>query len=336
MASYDLCIDVGSSFTTIYKKNSGVVLREPSVMLMSNAGKNLKLISVGLQAQKYCGKLSTDQILVRPIVDGVIKNVDLTKKMINYFLGKVVKYNMIKPIIKIIVCLPTSLTSEQYEDYKNVFYSIGFAKIDFVYNVVCASLNDSQYFSLGKANLIVNIGAGKTEICSIVNNKIISACSVNVGGNLLDKKIAEHLAKIKGYVVSQNIANKLKQEIGSLYETDKSTMEITVQDAATQSPLTTIITAQELLNPIYEVYFKIMQTIQVFLNNCSPEVAQDIKQDGIVFCGGGAQITGLEKFFKKVLGVSGFVVDNAEVFGVLGSETLFASPSVLQRVVEEN
>lgn len=336
MASYDLCIDVGSGFTTIYKKNCGVVLREPSVLLMSNSGKNLKLISVGAEAQKYCGKLTSDQVLVRPIVDGVIKNVELTKKMISYFLGKIVKFKMVKPIIKIIVCLPTSLTSEQYEDYKKVFYSIGFAKIDFVYNTVCCSLNDNQYFTLGKANLIVNIGAGKTEICSIVNNKIISACSVNVGGNLLDKKIAEHLAKTRGYLVSQNIANKLKHEIGSLYETDTSSMEVTVQDASTQSPITAIITAQELLNPIYEVYFKIMQTVQVFLNNCSPEVAQDVKQEGIIFCGGGSLITGLEKFFKKVLGISGFVVDNSEIFAVSGSETLFASPSVLQRVVEEN
>jgi len=336
MASYEFCIDVGSNYTTIYKKNCGVVLREPSVMLMSNIGKNLKLLSVGLQAQKYCGKLSNDQVLVRPIVEGVIKNVELTKKMISYFLGKVVEFKMIKPIIKIIVCLPTSLTQKQYEDYKDVFYSIGFAKIDFVYNVVCASLNDSQYFSLGKANMIVNIGAGKTEICTIVNNKIISACSVNIGGNLLDNKIVEHLSKTKNYMVSANIANKLKQEIGSLYETDKSSMEVTVQDLSTQTPINTIITAQELLTPIYEVYFKIMQTIQVFLNNCSPEVAQDIKQDGIVFCGGGSQITGLEKFFKKVLGISGFVVDNSEVFSVLGSESLFANPALLQTVVEEN
>ncbi|MBQ3047518.1 MAG: rod shape-determining protein [Clostridia bacterium] len=336
MSSYELCIDVGSNYTTIYKKNSGIVLREPSVLLMSNTGKNLKLINVGLQAQKYCGKLSSDQVLVKPIIEGVIKNVDLAKKMINYFLGKIIQFKMVKPIIKIIVCLPTSLTQKQYEDYKDVFYSIGFAKIDFVYNVVCASLNDSQYFSLGKANMIVNIGAGKTEICSIVNNKIISACSVNVGGNFLDNKIVEHLAKTKNYMVSANIASKIKHEIGSLYETDKSSMEVTVQDLTTQSPINTIITAQELLTPIYEVYFKIMQTIQVFLNNCSPEVVQDIKQEGIIFCGGGAQITGLEKFFKKVLGVSGFVVDNPEVFGVLGSESLFANPAMLQTIVEEN
>ena len=126
MSSYELCIDLGSSFTTIYKKNSGIVLREPSLVLLNNSGKNLKILNVGMQAQKLSGKLSSDQVLVKPVIEGVIKNVELTKKMVAYFLGKIVKFNIVKPNIKLIVLLPTSLTSAQYEAYKDVFYSIGF------------------------------------------------------------------------------------------------------------------------------------------------------------------------------------------------------------------
>lgn len=336
MSSYELCIDLGSNFTTIYKKNSGIVLREPSILLMNNSGKNLKVLNIGLEAQKLSGKLPPDQILVKPIIEGIIKNVELTKKMVLYFLGKIVKFNIIKPNIKLIVLLPTSLTNAQYEAYKDVFYSIGFAKLDFVYNLACASLNDSQYFSLGKANLLINIGAGKTEIASIVNNKIISGCSLNVGGNLIDIKIAEHLQKTHNFLVSQNIANKIKHEIGSLYETDKSSMEVTVQDLATNTPISTIITAQELLSPIYECYFKILQTVQVFISNCSAEVAHDIKNDGIILYGGGSLITGLEKFFKSILGLSVFVVDNPEVWAVFGAEKAFTNMSVLDKLIEEN
>ena len=52
--------------------------------------------------------------------------------------------------------------------YKKLFYSIGFAKIKFVYNVVCASLKDNPYFCLGKANLFIDIG----------NNQILLAQTV--------------------------------------------------------------------------------------------------------------------------------------------------------------
>ena len=86
----------------------------------------------------------------------------------------------------------------------------------------------------------------------------------------------------------------------------------------------------------YENYFKILQTIQAFLNQSSPEVAQDIKNEGIILYGGGSQITGLEKFFKKILNISVFTIDNAEVLGVIGSEKLFSNYSLLQKVIEEN
>ena len=113
-------------------------------------------------------------------------------------------------------------------------------------------------------------------------------------------------------------------------------MEVLVQDGNTNSPITTIITAQELIKPVYENYFKILQTIQAFLNQCSPEVAQDIKNEGIILYGGGSLITGLEKFFKKVLNLSVFVVDNPEVLSVIGSEKLFSNLNLLQTVIEEN
>ena len=87
---------------------------------------------------------------------------------------------------------------------------------------------------------------------------------------------------------------------------------------------------------LVENYFKILQTIQAFLNQCSTEVAQDIKNEGIILYGGGSLITGLEKFFKKILNLSVFIVDNAEVLGVIGSEKLFGNLSLLQTVVEEN
>ena len=336
MAVYELCIDIGSNFTTIYKRGSGVVLREPSLLLLETVGKNMKVSKIGIDAQRVNGKTSSSEVFVKPIIEGVIKNIELTKKMVSHFIGKIVKYKLVKPTIKLIVSLPTSLTEQQYEDYKEVFYSIGFAKIDFVYNFVCASLVDLPYFSIGKANMLVNIGAGKTEICTIVNNKIISACSLNVGGNLIDSSIAEHLHKTQNFTISNNIACKVKQEIGSLYETDRSNMEILVQDGNTNSPLNTIITAKDLIKPIYENYFKILQTIQAFLNQSSPEVAQDIKNEGIILYGGGSQITGLEKFFKKILNISVFTIDNAEVLGVIGSEKLFSNYSLLQKVIEEN
>ncbi len=112
----------------------------------------------------------------------------------------------------------------------------------------------------------------------------------------------ENLQKAKGYIISQNVmACKIKQEIGSLYETDNSGMEVLVQDSVANSQILAIITAKDIMKSVYETYFKILQNHRgISLTKCSSEVAQEIKNDGIVLCGGVvAKMTGLEKFFQK-------------------------------------
>lgn len=336
MSNYELCIDMGSNYTTIYKKHTGVVLYEPTIAIINSSSKTLKVLKMGLEAEKMWGKTTDDEVVVHSVVEGVIKNVELTKRLLTYFLNKVVKYKLVKPAIKIIVCLPIGLSESEYEDYKKVFYSIGFAKINFVYNIVNASFVDAPFLLKNKASLLVDLGGSKTEIGIVMGGKLISGCTLNVGGNLIDEAIIDYLHTSKGYLLSMQTAEKLKREVGSLYETDKSNMEVLVVEEETGNKISTIISSKDIMRPIYESYLKIVQAIITFFGECSSEIAQDIKNDGIIFFGGGSQITGLENFFKKALDMTVFQLDNPEFCGVLGSEKLFSNPNLLQKVVEEN
>lgn len=334
MTAYELCIDLGSKFTTIYKKNTGVVLREPTLLLIDTSSKNKRVVKVGYEADKLFGKISDGEVFVHPVVEGVIKNVALTRKLLSIFLSKIVKYHFVRPVIKAIICLPVGLSESEYEDYKKVFYLLGFAEVNFVYNVILSSLAGSNYFSSKKAGLIVNIGAGKTEIASIVDGKILNACLVNVGGNLMDKNISQYLGSSKDFTINQKIASKIKCEVGSLYETDTSNMEVFAQDSSSASQISVIVYARDIMKPLYESYFKILQTLKVFYDSCSVEVTKDIKDVGIIACGGGTKITGLETFFKQILKLSIFVLDNPEISGVLGSEKLFGDHNLMQKITE--
>lgn len=336
MSNYELCIDMGSNYTKIYKKHTGVVLYEPTLAIINSNSKTLKVSKIGLEAEKMLGKTSESEVAVHSVVDGVIKNVELTQHILTYFLNKVVKYRFVKPAIKIIVCLPIGLSESEYEDYKKVFYAIGFAKISFVYNIVSASFIDAPFLLKNKASMLVDLGGSKTEVGVVIGGKLISGCTLNVGGNLIDEAIVDYLHSSKGYLLSQQTAGKLKREVGSLYETDKSNMEVLVVEESSNNKISTIISSKDIMRPIYEGYLKIVQAIIAFFGECSSEVAQDIKNDGVVCFGGGSQITGLENFFKKALGMTIFQLDNADFCSVLGSEKLFSNPNLLQKVVEEN
>ena len=45
--------------TTIYKRGSGIVLREPSLILLETIGKSMKVSKIGIDAQRVNGKTSS-------------------------------------------------------------------------------------------------------------------------------------------------------------------------------------------------------------------------------------------------------------------------------------
>lgn len=323
MSQIELCVDLGSNYTTIYKKDCGVVLREPTLAILETSGKNMKPLEFGNSAEKLFGKTPSNEVFVRPVVEGVIKNVNLTKKLMLYFFGKVVNFSLIKPAIRLVVLTPVGLKEKEYEDYRSVFYSLGFAKVDFILSPIVARKNNHPSFASDRASLLVNIGAGKTELAVCMGNNILDACSINVGGNMLDKRLVEYLQTTKSYVLSSQNVEKVKREVASLYETDTSSVETSATDPALNNNFSCLVYAKDIIKPVYETYFKILQTVQAFLNGCSAETQEDIRNYGIVVYGGGANVTGLEKFFKNILGISVFVADDAETFAIRGAESLF-------------
>ncbi|MCG4734446.1 rod shape-determining protein, partial [Casaltella massiliensis] len=88
----------------------GIVLTEPSVVAIEkNTG---SVLAVGSEAYKMIGKTPSNIVSIRPLQNGVISDYDITEKMLNYFIGKVLnKKGMNKVFIpRVMVCVPTGVT----------------------------------------------------------------------------------------------------------------------------------------------------------------------------------------------------------------------------------
>ena len=57
MMTNDIAIDLGTANTLVYKKNSGLVIDEPSVVAVSTDSR--KIIAIGQQAKVMLGKIRT-------------------------------------------------------------------------------------------------------------------------------------------------------------------------------------------------------------------------------------------------------------------------------------
>src|SRR5277367_2581507 len=87
--SNDIGIDLGTANTLVYLRGHGIVINEPSVVAINQ--KTGRIVAVGTEAKQMLGRTPSHIKAVRPLVDGVISDFEVTEEMLAYFIGKAEK-----------------------------------------------------------------------------------------------------------------------------------------------------------------------------------------------------------------------------------------------------
>ncbi|TAK57156.1 rod shape-determining protein, partial [Patescibacteria group bacterium] len=80
MFSNDIGIDLGTANTLVYLRGRGIVINEPSVVAVNQ--KTGQVVAVGSSAKDMLGRTPAHIVAVRPLVDGVISDFEVTEEMI--------------------------------------------------------------------------------------------------------------------------------------------------------------------------------------------------------------------------------------------------------------
>ena len=336
MALIEIAVDLGSSFTTIYKKGSGIVLKEPSVVCIVAGGKNLRVVETGVKAKKMQGRTGENLVIVSPICEGVVKNEQLAVAMLTNFVKKVVPGSVVKSKISALICVPCGMTSEELRDLEKVVYLSGITKMQFVPSVIAAAMGERLKTSLPRGHVVVNIGGGTTEVAAISLNTILNACSIGIGGKLMDISVSEYIKDNYNILVSEATAEKIRKDIGSLYDSDKSNMQFSGADISSSRPVTDVISAEDVKTAVCYFYERIAEAISVTINACKPDIIADISETGVTVAGGAALITGLEQYLRGRLNLPVTISDQPENAVILGAAALLNDARLLQAVVDNN
>lgn len=109
MLSNEIGIDLGTANTLVYLSGKGIIINEPSVVAVNQ--KTGRVVAVGMQAKEMLGRTPAHIIAVRPLVDGVISDFEVTEEMIAYLIKKAELHSpkMLGP--KVVVGVPSGITN---------------------------------------------------------------------------------------------------------------------------------------------------------------------------------------------------------------------------------
>lgn len=328
-------LELGSSSTWIYKLGNGVVLKEPSVIAMSNDIKNKEVRAVGIEAKNLIGRTSNTTSIFYPIANGVVQYEEYAILMLKQFLNKIFPAKSFSHKIKAILCVPLGITSEEKKQFEVICFKAGINEVYIVPEVIAYSLANNIDIKSKTSQLLVGIGADVTNISIISNYSIISGYNISIGGSLVSLGIVKHIEDKYFVTISQEYAEFLKTEICSLYENYTAKMTITGINKLTRVKEHIEIEATELYAVVCYYYEKIAEVVKSILASSRPEIVSDIIKQGVIFYGGASTIVGFEPFMFRKIGLKIKLLENAKP-EIFGTEDLFKNPDKLKRILRNN
>ena len=297
----DIGIDLGTVNVLIYIKGEGIVLNEPSVIVIDEETKNV--IAVGNEANSMLGKTPGKLKVIKPMKDGVIANFDMVAALLENFLRQVkIGTKINKP--RILICCPSNITEVEKNAIKEVAERTGAKKVFVEEEPKVAAIGAGLDIGKPEGNMVVDIGGGTTDIAILSLGNIVTSQSIKTAGNTFDQNIVDYIKEKYKLLIGEKTAESIKINIGTVKQGKaKEKMKVKGRDLIGGLPKTITITSEEIEISLKESINKIVSAMKLVLEQTPPELAADIIEKGIVLTGGGALLSGLAEFFQEELKV---------------------------------
>jgi len=306
--SNDIGIDLGTASTLVYVKGEGIVLCEPSVVAVERGTSNV--LAVGEEAKRMLGRTPGNIVAIRPMKDGVITDFEITEAMLRHFINKVRRRRFqVRP--RIVIAIPSGITEVERRAVKESAERAGAKQVFLIEEPIAAAIGVGLPIQEPIGNMVIDIGGGTTEMAVISLAGTVFSKSIRIGGDEMDEAVIEYLKKAYNLLVGERTAEEIKIKIGSAYPMEEEmTMEVRGRDLVTGLPKTVTITSEEIREALQEPLRAIVEITKISLERTPPELAADLIEHGIVMCGGGSLLKGMDKLISEETGLPVFVADD--------------------------
>jgi rod shape-determining protein MreB and related proteins len=315
--SEDMAMDLGTANTLIFKKNQGVVLNEPSVVAINN--ETGQVLAVGKEAKDYLGRTPARISAIRPMKDGVIADFEITREMIKYFLLKVRgKSGFFKP--NLVIGVPSGITMVEKRAVVESALDAGARDVYLIEEPMAAAIGAGLPVESSRANMIVDIGGGTTEVAIIFLFSTAYSESIRVAGDELNEAIIYLLQKKFNLQVGENTAEQIKIEYGSAFPEGKPVpFQVSGKEVFSGIPRTIQLTDKDLREGMADPIWAIVDAVKRALEKTPPELSGDISQTGMTLAGGGALLKGLDKLLERETGLKVYIAEDPLTSVVMGA-----------------
>ncbi len=315
--SNDIGIDLGTANTLVHVRGQGIVINEPSVVALNT--KSDRVVAVGSDAREMLGRNPDHIRVVRPLVDGVISDFDVTEEMLSYLIMKAEKISpkFFRP--RVIVGVPSGITNVEQRAVYDAAHNAGAREVYIVEEPMAAAVGLDLPIREPVGSMVIDIGGGTADIAVISLSGIVQSKNLKVAGDKLNTDIINHLRDEFKVLVGEKTAEEIKIEIGAVDNTETLESNVRGRDIITGLPKQIIVNNHDMRTAISDSIDILVDGVKEVLERTPPEIVSDIMQNGIYLVGGGANIRGLDTLLSHELEIPVIIGETPLYSVVLGT-----------------
>lgn len=309
-------IDLGTDTTQVYLKGTGIILNEPSIVAFNN--RTNRVIAVGSDAKKMLSRTPNHVTALRPMVNGVIGDFDMAKEMVQRFLkSNVIPWSW---FTETVISVPTNLTEVERKSVEDLLREVGVSKVHLIERLIAAALGSGLDINQPTAHLVVDIGAGTTDMAIISMNGIVVSKRLKIAGDYLNHEIVKGVKEELKLHIGEPTAEEIKIAVGeAVPQSERLDLVIRGRDATTGLPREAVIRDTQVRYWLTKPLKQVIETLKELIDITPPELVGDIYKNGIYLSGGGSMLRGVEQLFEKEIGVKVHLVDEPLLCVVRGT-----------------
>ncbi len=308
MFSNDIGIDLGTANTLVYLKGHGIVINEPSVVVLNT--KTGQIVAVGAAAKSMLGRTPGHIRAVRPVVDGVISDFEVTEEMLSYLIGKAEKISkkFLRP--RVIVGVPTGITNVEIRAVEDAALSAGARVVYIVEEPMAAAIGIRVPIKEAIGSVIVDIGGGTTDVAVIALGGVVGSKNLKIAGDLFNTNIVNYMKDEFKLLIGERTAETVKIAIGNVMPDLPMEVEVRGRDLVTGLPRQVLVTDADIREAILPAVLTLIDGIKEVLETTPPEILSDLMQRGLILSGGGALLRGLDVMIEKAIKIPVYVAED--------------------------
>lgn len=331
--SHDIGIDLGTANTLVYVRDKGIVINEPSTVAINQ--KTKQVLAIGEEARRMVGRTPAHIVAIRPLVDGVISDFEVTEQMLKYFIDKVhrEKFSLF-PRPRVVIGIPYGVTEVERRAVEEAAINAGAREVYLIEEPLAAAIGARLPVQEAAGNMVVDIGGGTTEVAVISLGGIVASRSLRIAGDELNEDIISFAREQFNLLLGERTAEEIKIAIGSACELkDHLTCPMRGRDLLSGLPKEIIVNDEQVRMALAKSVRQIVEAVRQTLEETPPELVADVMEKGVVLCGGGALLRGLDSVIAQNTQTNVHIADDPLTSVVRGAGMVLEDLEALRPVL---